>query len=380
MGFQETSSRSILADLIAIPSVVGTSNSALVDLVGSFAGIHSVEFAEVPGPHEGRSNMLLTICPRHTAGTILSAHLDVVPAAEPGWLGDPFRMRAVGSRLIGRGATDMKGFAAVVLAMLPKLVQLELKKPIHVCFSYDEEAGCRGVPHLINKLPKLIDHQPTACIVGEPTGLRPVLSHKGKTAARIIRKGLTGHSSRPELGINAVHGLVETAQRVVNFSERLKKEGPFADEFEPPYSTVQIGTIKGGSAVNVIPEIAEMEIEIRAIPNLEPRKILDELISIIREENLDIEIISSYPGFSLSGAHPLAELLVELSGGQVQKAVSFGTEAGVYQAAGIPSIVFGPGDVDRAHKPEEFITIEELDTCEAMLNRLLRRLGHFGIQ
>ena len=364
----------MLSALVGYPSVVGTPNGALVDFVRDYLASHDISSSVIVGPEGDRYNLFATVGPVDREGYILSAHLDVVPAGE-GWSGDPFRLRAEEDRLTGRGAVDMKGFVAAVLTAVPALARLPLSRPIHIALSYDEEAGCRGVPSLIEKLPTLCA-PPLGCIVGEPSGLVPVLRHKGKAAIRIVAEGISGHSSRPDLGANAIHALLPALQAVAAEAEAQRAGGPRDANFEPPYSTLQIGTIRGGEALNIIPSQCSAEIEARAIAGVDPLALLRPALEAVAAcENLSAEVTAAYPPLALDEDHPLAALAACLSGNAPCPAVSYGTEAGLFEAAGVPSIVCGPGDIARAHRPEEYITRKELNDAHEMVLRLGRHLS-----
>jgi acetylornithine deacetylase len=370
----------ILAALVGHPSVCGTPNGAILAYVRDYLAGHGVESVLVPGPEGDRANLFASIGPKVAGGLVLSAHLDVVPAPAERWLGDPFTLRSEGERLIGRGAVDMKGFVACVLASVPALVARKLTRPVHIALSYDEELGCVGVRHLIARLPELCP-APLGCVVGEPTTLRPVLRHKGKIAQRLTVTGKAGHSSRPDLADNAIHYAAELVRAVHAEARRHAAEGPYAEAFEPPYSTLQVGTIHGGTGINIVPERCVLEMEARAIAGQKPESLLAFLpaeAERIRAAAADdghrvsiaIETLSAYPALALADDDRLVALTEAASGRPRQGAVSFGTEAGLFQAAGIPAIVCGPGDIDRAHKPEEFITRAELAGAMAMIERL----------
>jgi acetylornithine deacetylase len=366
------SPETMLARLVAFPSVVGSSNAAIVDFIRLFLADHAVPVSIVTGPEGDRHNLFATIGPAEVPGYILSGHLDVVPANEPQWRDDPFRLRRDEDRLIGRGACDMKGFVAAVLAAAPDLVDLGLRAPIHLALSYDEEAGARGVPHLLDRLPALCA-PPLGCIVGEPSGFVPVLRHKGKSAIRAVARGVSGHSSRTDLGSNAIHKLLPVLAATVEAATALQR-GPFDPHFAPPYSTVQAGIVRGGEAINIIPDAAELHIEARAIAGVNP----DELLAPIRAAALpdvEIEFLSSYPPLAMTEDHPLAALAERLSGHAPLAAVSYGTEAGLFQRAGVPTVICGPGDISRAHKPEEYITVAELTQARDFVVALGRDLA-----
>lgn len=365
----------MLAKLVAFPSVVGTENGALMDFIRDYLAQYGVSSSTISGPEGDRFNLFATIGPSDCSGYILSGHVDVVPATEPDWLADPFELRRVDERLIGRGAVDMKGFVAAVLSAVPDLVKMDLKQPIHIALSYDEEAGCRGVPHLINKLPVLCA-SPLGCIVGEPSGMVPVLRHKGKAALRVSASGISGHSSRTDLGENAIHALLPALTVLAEQAAYQRDHGPRDDHFAPPYSTLQVGTVTGGQALNIIPDSASAEIEARAIAGEDPIALLAPILELAeRTETLTAEVIASYPSLSLDEAAPLASLMADLTGNTPLAAVSYGTEAGLFQAAGVASIVCGPGDISRAHKPEEYILINELQQARSMVLKLGARLS-----
>jgi len=363
----------ILSHLIAIPSVVGTPNREIVTWIADYLDRHGVEAVVLPGPEGDRSNLFAVIGPKDQPGLVLSGHMDVVPADGPGWESDPFALTARGDRLYGRGTSDMKGFLACALAVVPTLAAQPRRRPLCLAFSYDEEAGCRGVPHLLARLPELCA-PPLGCVIGEPSGLRAVCSHKGKAAARVEITGRAGHSSRPDLGRNAIHAMGSVLAAAAGQAEALTA-GPLAPTFEPPYSTLQVGTIQGGQAVNIIPDRCAADLEARAIPGVDPRDLLapvETAVSTLETQGFqtDWRILSSYPALNLPEDAPLARLLRDQTGQAPQAAVSYGTEGGLYQAAGVDAIVCGPGDIGRTHKVNEYIERRELTACLALIQRL----------
>ncbi len=368
----------LLARLIAFPSVVGTSNGAIVAWIAEYCRSHGATVSILPGPEGDRCNLLATVGPRDKAGYILSGHMDVVPAAETEWSSDPFTVRIEGDRRYGRGTSDMKGFLACTLAALPKLVTSNLSQPVHLAFSYDEEAGCRGVPHLIAALPHLCE-TPVGAIIGEPSRMQAVRAHKGKAAVRLEVIGRSGHSSQPHLGLNAVHAMAGVITKAVAYGELLA-EGPFDQNFEPPYSSLQVGVITGGQAVNIIPDRCTADIEVRAVSGASPLSLLEPVkahLEALRSESFETawRELSAYPALSLAADSPLAVLMTELTGKESLAAVSYGTEAGLYQQAGIDAIICGPGDISRAHRPNEYITVGELYACQQMIEALGARLS-----
>ncbi|TPK86348.1 acetylornithine deacetylase [Mesorhizobium sp. B2-4-17] len=363
----------ILDRLVSFPSVAGKPNGDIAGWVETYLMEHGTQVTVLPGPEGDRSNLFATIGPADVPGYILSGHMDVVPAAEPQWTSAPFALRQQGERLYGRGTTDMKGFLAVVLAAVPALRGLRLARPIHLAFSYDEEVGCRGVPHLIARLPALCA-KPLGVIVGEPSAMRAVCAHKGKAAARVTINGRSGHSSRPDLGLNAIHAMAGALSAAVSEAERLT-HGPFDPAFEPPYCSLQAGVVAGGQSVNIIPDTCTLDLEARAIPGVDPASLLAPVkaqAEVLMADGFQVEWtpISAYPALSLPRDAALTTLLCELTGEAPLGAVSYGTEAGLYQAAGFDAIICGPGDIGRAHKPDEYILASELAACQRLIGAL----------
>jgi len=363
----------ILDRLVAFPSVAGKPNGDIAGWIAAYLAEHGTQVRVLPGPEGDRSNLFATIGHADIPGYILSGHTDVVPAGEPQWSSAPFALRREGEQLYGRGTTDMKGFLAAVLAAVPTLAGLPLARPIHLAFSYDEEVGCRGVPHLIARLPDLCA-KPLGVIVGEPSGMRAVRGHKGKAAARVTINGRSGHSSRPDLGLNAIHAMSGVLSAAVSEAARLT-HGPFDAAFEPPYSSLQAGVVAGGHQVNIIPETCTLDLEARAIPGVDPAGLLAPVkarVEALADDGFRVEWtpMSAYPALSLRRDAALAALLTELTGEASLAAVSYGTEAGLYQAAGLDAIICGPGDIDRAHKPNEYILASELTACQRLIESL----------
>ncbi|RWM41724.1 MAG: acetylornithine deacetylase [Mesorhizobium sp.] len=368
----------ILARLIAFPTVVGTPNGAIVDWIGDYCRSAGAEVTVLPGPEGDRSNLFVTIGPRERRGYAFSGHMDVVPAGEPEWSSDPFVLRREGDRRYGRGTTDMKGFLACALAALPGLAAIKLRQPVHLAFSYDEEAGCRGVPHLLAALPGLCE-KPLGAIIGEPSRMQPVLAHKGKSAARLEVIGRSGHSSRPDLGLNAIQAMAGVITYAVDYGQSLCV-GPLDGNFEPPYSSLQVGVIAGGQSVNIIPDRCTADIEARAVPGVSPSSLLEPVkarLFALRDSGFEVawQELSSYPALALVNGSELAATLMQLTGQEPLTAVSFGTEAGLYQQAGIDAVICGPGEIGRAHRPNEYIEIGELAACRQMIENLGVRLA-----
>ena len=363
----------ILARLIAFPTVVGTRNDEIVEWVRGYCQATGAEVTVLPGPEGDRANLFVTIGPRDSRGYIFSGHMDVVPASEPEWNADPFVLRRDGDRLYGRGATDMKGFLACTLVALPQLAAMNLRQPIYFAFSYDEEAGCRGVPHLIAELPSLCE-KPLGAVIGEPSGMHVVRAHKGKAAVRLEVVGRSGHSSRPDLGLNAVHAMAGVITQAAAYGQSLAS-GPLDRNFAPPYSSLQVGVVAGGQAVNIIPDRCIADMEIRTVPGVSPSSLLEPVkahLLALRDSGFEVawHELSAYPALSFAEESELTAILVELTGQESLVAVSYGTEAGLYQQAGIDAIICGPGDISRAHRPNEYVEVAELAACQKMIEDL----------
>lgn len=375
-----TQTEAILADLVAFPSLPGKANDAIVDCITGYLSLPGVRLEVLPGPEGDRSNIFASIGPADRQGYILSGHSDVVATEGQNWTSDPFRLTRQGGRLVARGTSDMKGFVACALAMVPEFLALPLARPIHIAISYDEEIGCRGAGHMIEALPRLCA-PPLGCIVGEPSDMRPVLSHKGKHALAISFTGKAGHSSDPGLGVNALYPAAELVTFIRDLAARLAVEGPFDPHFSPPHTTLQAGTFHGGSALNIIAETARVELEARSIPGIAPQDVtalvLQEAQAIIRRAtlagqtlSLTHEELSGYPALPPGANGALAALMTELTGHQPLQSVSYGTEAGLFQAADISAVICGPGSITRAHCADEYILDEELRDCLAMMRGL----------
>jgi acetylornithine deacetylase len=370
----------ILRDLIRFESISSNSNLDIVSYIEEILRADGIPARRVPSPDGRKSSLLATIGPADQPGVVLSAHTDVVPVEGQSWSVPPFEGTIRGDRIYGRGATDMKGFIAVVLAHLPHFVAAAKNTPIHLAFSYDEEVGCRGAPDLVRTLTAAVA-PPALAVVGEPTAMRVVRAHKGKVARRLTVTGRTGHSAMPHRAANAVDAAAAIAHGLRGIAgEEMARGGDPA--FDPPFTSVHVGSLHGGGALNIVPDRAVLEYEIRTLPGRDGGGILARIDALVDDERrrlkttapeADIvsEELSSYPALDTSIADP-ATLLVARLALDVQPAttVAFGTEAGLYAQAGIPTLVCGPGDMARGHKADEWIGVDELLAASAMMDRL----------
>ncbi|MEJ1977397.1 MAG: acetylornithine deacetylase [Acetobacteraceae bacterium] len=307
--------------------------------------------------------------------------MDTVPVDGQAWTTDPFRLRRQDGRLVARGAADMKGFVAAILAAVPDFLAAGLQRPIHLFISYDEEVSCNGARRLIEDLAES-GLTPSLCIVGEPTGMQPVLGHKGRLALDVTVRGHAGHSSEPARGVNAVHAAAEAVAWIAAEARRFAAQGPFAEGFDPPHTTIHVGRLEGGTILNIIPEAAQFHMEWRTVPQDDFFREVARLQAHVSETiepamhavdpatGFTLTIANVLPSLSLDPDHALVSMVKRLTGSNSTGYVSYGTEAGLYQDAGIPSIVCGPGHIAQAHTPDEWIAASELAACDAFLRRL----------
>ncbi|WP_250507894.1 acetylornithine deacetylase [Caballeronia sp. GAFFF3] len=382
----DTTSRDLLDKLISFATVSRDSNLALIEFVRDYLAQFDIESELFYNAERTKANLFATIGPRDRGGIVLSGHTDVVPVDGQPWTVDPFRLTEKDGRLYGRGTADMKGFLASVLAAVPMLIERELRLPVHLAFSYDEEVGCLGVRPMLAQLEKRA-HKPVLCLIGEPTSLKPVLGHKGKLAMRCQVKGAPCHSAYAPYGVNAIQYAARLINRLEEIGERLAQPEHHDERFDPPYSTVQTGVIKGGRALNIVPAECEFDFEVRALPSFEAStvardlqayaqaELLPKMRAIEPETDVRLEALSAYPGLATSPESEAARLVALLSGSSEFGTVAFGTEGGLFDQAGIPTVVCGPGSMDQGHKPDEYVTLEQLHDCDAMLIRLADHLS-----
>jgi acetylornithine deacetylase len=375
----------MLRRLIAFPTVSRDSNLELIRFVRRFLEPCGAEIRLTHDDGKRKANLFATLGPRGEPGIVLSGHTDVVPVEGQAWDSDPFEMVEKNGRLYGRGACDMKGFVACVLALIPEIMERGLKTPLHLAFSYDEEVGCIGVGRLIADL-RQAGIRPRSCIVGEPTEMRPVIAHKGKKGYRCTVRGLAGHSAYAPLGVNAVEFAAEAVAFLKQMARRHRDRGPYDRGFDIAHTTVHTGVIRGGSALNVIPHECAFDFEFRHLPGDDPERLLAEFTDYVGSglepemravhpaAGFTIEPLSEIPMLDTGPESEVVALAQELAGsGEIAK-VSFATEGSQFQRAGIPTVVCGPGSIAQAHKPNEYVTLDQLAKCDAFLRRLADRV------
>lgn len=374
----------LLGDLVAFPSVSVDGNrevSAYLERCLRGAGARIWTEADATG---AKQNLFATIGPDAPGGVILSGHTDVVPVADQPWSMDPFTLTERAGRLYGRGTCDMKGFVAACVAMAPEFARADLQVPVHFAFTYDEEIGCFGAQALTASLVAR-GLRPAAAIIGEPTMMQLVDGHKGCFEYTTWITGREGHGSAPDLGVNAVEYGARFILKLVELRARLKEMAPADCPFDPPHSTINPGVLTGGQAHNVIPGKARIDWEMRPVQASDAdfvkaelarlvETLLPEMRAVDPAADIRTEIVAEVAGLERVHQNRARDLVVELTGANAPGLVPFGTEAGLFQAIGIPSVICGPGSIAQAHKPDEYLEIEQLEQCLGFLSRLIGRL------
>lgn len=372
----------ILRTLVGFPTVSRDSNLALIHWVRDYLAGHGVDAVLSRGTDPGKANLFATIGAGQ-GGIVLSGHSDVVSVDGQEWSGDPFVLEERDGKLFGRGTCDMKGFIAACLAKVPALAAAERAEPVHLAFSFDEEIGCKGVGHMLDDLVAR-GVRPRGCVVGEPTSMDVVIGHKTGSAYGCTVRGLEAHSSLAPRGVNAIFYAARLIARIEAIAQRLRETEPRHEGYSVPYSTLSVGVIEGGQASNIVPAICKFRFDIRTLPGTDPDAIVAELRDHIDGELLpemravsetaDIEIVMNgrVPGFAIEAEAPLTRYVQRLAGSNAAPAfAAFGSEAGLFQARNIPSVLCGPGSIEQAHKPDEFVSLDQLARCEDFLDRLL---------
>ena len=367
-----------LAELVAFPTVSSVSNLALLDHVEALILPQGARVRRFTDPSGEKANLLISVGPEVEGGLVYSGHTDVVPVTGQDWSGDPWVLRNINDRLIGRGATDMKGFLGCCLAALPQIAAMNLKKPVHLAFSYDEEVGCTGVGSMAEWVGA--NAKPRLAVIGEATSMELVNAHKGGCIGWTHVLGKPGHSSQPERGVNAVMIAASLIEEISAIYADMRS-GPRFEALDPPYSTIQVNQIEGGSHGNILAEHCKFFWEMRLLPGESFDAVLDRMRgfagkleqgmkAVDSAANIRFDIQARIPTLSPTGDAALEAELLALLGREQPRAVSYGTEAGIFQAAGVPSVVIGPGSIADAHQPDEGIAVEQLAACTDFLIKL----------
>lgn len=375
----------ILEKLVAFPTVSRDSNLELIGFVEEHLGRLGIRSTLIHDETGKKANLYATIGPEDRPGVMLSGHTDVVPVEGQEWSGDPFQLRRADGRLYGRGTTDMKGFLAAALVAAGKAAERPLATPLHLAFSHDEEIGCVGVRRMIDVLEQA-PIRPRFCIVGEPTSMAVATGHKGKTALRASCIGREAHSALAPKGVNAIHLAADFIGEIRALQDELVTLGAQDRGYDVPYTTLHVGRIAGGVALNIVPNRCELDFEIRNLAEDDPAELLARLAEkaaeiaasareIAPEADIRIQMVNAYPGLATRADAEVVNFVKSLTGANDTIKVAFGTEGGLFaERLAVPTVVCGPGSMEQGHKPDEFITEEQLARCDEMLAALIQRL------
>jgi acetylornithine deacetylase len=371
--------------LVAMDTTSRNSNLEIIKFIGDYLAKLGIESRLVHDETGRKANLYATLGPTDKPGIALSGHTDVVPIDGQEWSSDPWTIAERGKRLFGRGTADMKGFLGVVLTKVPEMLRRKPSTPIHLIFSYDEEVGCVGVRRLLDMF-RHMPIRPRACIIGEPTEMKVIVGHKGKMSLRCHVRGKECHSSLAPQGVNAVEYAAEVIAYLRGMARRVAAEGPFDENFDVAHSTVHTGTVHGGTALNIVPKDCNFAFEFRYVPGVKPEALLAEVQAFAEQKLLpgmqaidpaagfSWEPLSSFPGLDTPVDSEIVAFVKSLTGANSVSKVAFGTEAGLFQEVGIPTVICGPGNIAQAHKPDEYVEIEQIALCEAFMGRLMDRL------
>ena len=373
--------KEILAELIGFPSVSSDSNIDVIQYMAQRLQDVGADVQLQFAPDGQKANLFATIGPARQGGIVLSGHSDVVPVTDQDWTHEPFMMTEQDGRLYGRGTCDMKGFIAAALAKAEDYAQRDLTRPLHFSFTYDEETGCIGAQALAEWLQER-DIRPAIAIIGEPTMMQVIEGHKGCCEYTTHFHGRAGHGSMPDLGVNAVEYAVRYVSRLMELGEELKSRAPANGRFDPPWTTINTGSLTGGTIHNVIPETASVQWEFRPVQNSDFTFVKSQTEEYVRSvllpamQSVDpaacitTEIMGEVVGLEPADVNQARDILMELTGSNQAGVVPFGTEAGIFSALGMSVAVCGPGSIEQAHKPDEFLAVDQLVKCLALLDGL----------
>lgn len=379
------SPRELIDILISYDTTSRESNLDLISFVQNYLKGWGIDSILIPNEDGSKANLYATVGPQDRGGIVLSGHTDVVPVDGQNWSTDPFKIAERDGKLFGRGTCDMKAFIAIGLAKVPELVKRPISTPIHFALSYDEEVGCLGVVPMIEHVKKHLP-RPAIVIVGEPTDMTVVNAHKSGHRFRTEVRGLEGHSSMTQLGVNAIMYAGEMLAEVNRITEEMKTSRGHDHRFTPPYTTVHVGLIEGGTALNIIPKDCWFEWEARGLPGFDANELADRM-NAFAEEHLhpkmhavskETGIITRYldeiPALMPEDGSPAETLVMALARQNETYAVSYQTEAGYFQEIDIPTVICGPGSITQAHKPDEFVSLTQVGSCTSFMDRLVQHV------
>lgn len=370
-----TRSVEILERLIGFKSISAESNLPLIEYVEEILRPAGFELHRITS-RNGKKAGLFAVLGSGSGGVMFSGHTDVVPVEGQAWSSDPFKLRKEGERLYGRGTADMKGYLASMLAAAEGASKSSLRTPFKLALSYDEEIGCVGIAEMLPHLEGTIG-LPDLCLVGEPTSMRLALGHKGKIGMRATCRGEAGHSAFAPRLRNALHPAVELIMQLRRIQEELANNGSQDSAYGVPYSTLHAGKLSGGVALNVVPDVAVMDFELRYLAQDDEKAICDSIRDAadkIGKGHIELEEFCSYPGLDTASASPAASFVRELLPNAETTKVDFGSEAGYFDKLGISTLVCGPGSMEQGHKPDEFVTLKQMSLCDSMFAAALRKM------
>ncbi len=378
---------SLLGDLVAFPTISSRSNLDIITYIEDYLGKYGIESHRVEGDEQGKASLFARIGPATPGGVVLSGHTDVVPVEGQDWTVEPFSLSERDGNLYGRGTCDMKGFLACCLHALPAFLEREIRQPVYLAFSHDEEVGCRAAPALIRAIQDHYPEKPAFALIGEPTGMKPVLGQKGIAMLHTVVSGSEGHSSMVRQGVSAVHVAARLITWIEDYMEKRVANGKTDARFHPPFTTLHVGKVEGGQAGNIIANRCSFTWDIRSIPGERAERIIDDFQAYC--DAREAELKQRFPGAAIRTElfHPpvppldtppdsrAARWIEDLSGSPATETVAFGTEAGQFSEAGIPAVICGPGSIKQAHRADEFISRKQLEAAEALLLRLADQLA-----
>lgn len=372
--------------LIGFDTTSRNSNLELIHWIRDYLKDLGVDSELVYNDERTKANLYATLGPTDRPGIALSGHTDVVPIDGQDWSVDPWKVSEADGKLFGRGTCDMKSFVAICLAFAPRFAEARLSEPVHFAFSYDEEVGCVGVRPLLEHL-SAKPVRPRMAIIGEPTDMKVVNAHKGKLSHTCRVHGFECHSSLAPSGVNAIEYAARLIGKLIEMAEDKARNGPFNEAYDVPHTTIHTGVIHGGTALNIVPKDCWFDFEFRNLPIDDPQALMKQVTDYAEQvlvpqmqairpnTGIDFEFYSAFAGLDTPDDHEVVQLAKSLTGANSTAKVAFGTEAGQFSQSGIPSVVCGPGSIDQAHKPDEFVSLEQVALCERFMERLIERLA-----
>jgi len=382
----DTQTLDLIEKLISFDTTSRHSNLELISFIEDYLSEHGIESTRVLNEDGAKANLYATLGDPGKSGIMLSGHTDVVPVDGQNWDTDPFTLTKKGDKLYGRGTSDMKSFVALALAYVPKFLERGLDTPIHLAFSYDEEVGCIGVRRMIDMI-NTLPVKPRMAIVGEPTSMGVIVGHKGKRSYQAHVRGFEAHSSLAPEGVNAIEYAAEMIAHLKSMARRIQENGPHDALYDVSHTTVHTGVINGGTALNIVPKDCHFDFEFRYVGDDDPDDIEAEIREfaaqnlephmrkINRDTGIDITCVNDMPGLNLNADEEVVTFVKALAGKNDHAKVAFGTEAGLFHTrAGVPTVVCGPGSIEQAHKPNEFIELSQLDEAVIFMDRLMDKV------